>query len=373
MTDVCVLITYQRTFMDIRGLFQWMVEHEASDLFLRANAVPRARVNGVIKMIGKEELSLEHMLRITEGLLATKDRKRLYQENMDIDFAHYEQGVGRFRINLFTQRSTPALVARHIHTHVKNFEELNLPVDILNNFCEESKGLVILSGPAGSGKSTTIASMIDLINQTREKHIVTIEDPIEFLFEDKKCIINQRALGLDVPSYPAALKHVTQQSPDIIYIGAIRDVDTMRAAIHATELGTFVLTTFHTVNAVQAITRVVNFFPPYLHDEVRMQLSIILKGVVSLRLLPRADGKGRVPAYETMVVTPTIARLIREGQINQIQQFIDEGELFGMQSFKRTLVDLVRTGVVNEEIASNAADSKDDFNLELKGIKRFEK
>ena len=269
------------------------------------------------------------------------------------------------------QRGTPAIVIRHIHTHVKSFEDLNLPAALLKNFCEESAGLVLICGPAGSGKSTTIACMIDYINAHREKHIVTIEDPIEFIFKDNKCIINQRELGLDVHSYAQALKHVTQQSPDIIYIGNIRDSDTMHATINATELGTFVVSTFHTINAVQTITRVVNFFPPYLHDEVRMQLAVILKGVISLRLLPRYDVPGRIPAYETMVVTPTIARLIREGKINEIQKFIDDGELFGMQSFKSSLVQLVKKGIVAEEDARHVADSKDDFNLELKGLRRY--
>ena len=357
--------------MNIRELFQAMITQEASDLFLRTNAIPHLRIHGVVKELGSELVSLEEMRVVTEKLLAKEERKKIFEEKLDIDFAHYEPDIGRFRINIFTQRGTPAIVARHVHTHIKGFEELNLPAELLRKFCDESSGLVILSGPAGSGKSTTIASMIQSINATREKHIVTIEDPVEYLFEDKKSIINQRALGEDVLSYPAALKHVTQQSPDIIYIGNIRDVETMHAAINATELGTFVLTTFHTINAVQAITRIVNFFPPYLHDEVRMQLSIILKGIISLRLLPRLDKGGRIPAYETMVVTPTIARLIREGRINEIQSFIDEGELFGMQSFKKSLVHLVKQGAVDEEDARRVADSKDDFNLELKGVRRY--
>ena len=359
--------------MDIRELFKIMVKEEASDLFLRAHAYPRARIHGKIKIIHPELLTPDQMIAITDRLLATQDRKKIFKVNLDIDFVHYEPDIGRFRINVFTQRNSAAIVARHVHTHVKNFEELNLPVDLLQRFCDESSGMVILSGPAGSGKSTTIASMIDYINLHSEKHIVTIEDPIEFLFEDKKSMINQRQLGADVSGYPAALKYVTQQSPDIIYIGVIRDVDTMRAAIMATELGTFVLTTFHTINAVQAITRIINFFPPHLHEEVRMQLSTILKGVVSLRLVPRVDQSGRVPAYETMVVTPTIARLIREGSINQIQSFIDEGELFGMQSFKKSLVNLVKAGLVSEEDGRKFADSKDEFNLELRGIKRYQK
>ncbi len=357
----------------IKELFQMMLEKEASDLFLRTNASPRARIDGRVQVIKAEPLSKDEMTAITNHLLDTDDRKSTFLEVKDVEFIYHEPEVGRFRVNIFTQRGSPAVVARHVHSSVDDFEKLNLPAEFLKKFCEESNGLFLVCGPAGSGKSTAIASMIEYINAHEAKHIVTIEDPIEFLFRDKKSIINQRELGIDVFSCPAALKHVTQQSPDIIYIGNTRDLDTMRAAITATELGTFVITTFHTVNVVQTIIRMVNFFPPHLHDEVRMQLSLILKGVISLRLIPRKDGAGRVPAYESMVVTPTISRLIRENNTKEIQTFIDEGELFGMQSFKKTLVKLVKDGLVHEEDARLLSDSKDEFNLELRGVKRYNK
>ena len=359
--------------MNISELFKIMVNQEASDLFLSADSVPRARVNGIVKEITSDIITRQDMVEVANLLLRDERRRRFYAENLDIDFIHDEPSGGRFRINIFMQRDTPAIVARHVHHHIKTFEELNLPTELLRQFCDQSSGLVLVCGPAGSGKSTAIASMVEYINNHQQKHIVTIEDPIEFLFENKKSVINQRELGTDVLSYPAALKHVTQQSPDVIFIGNTRDLDTMRAAIGATELGCFVLTTFHTVNAVQTIIRIVNFFPPYLHEEVRMQLSLILKGIVSLRLVPRVDRPGRIPAYETVVVTPTIARLIREGNDKEIQHFIDEGELFGMQSFKKSLVNLVNQGIVQEEEARRFADSKDEFNLELKGIKRYQK
>lgn len=358
--------------MRIKEFFQKMVEQEASDLFLRTNAAPRVRIDGQVQIISQSPLTKEEMLSIANYLMATDERKRSYAETKDIEFIHQESEVGRFRINLFTQRGTPAIVARHVHSYIKSFEELNLPVEFLKKFCEEPKGLFLFCGPAGNGKSTAIASMIEHINTNSAKHIVTIEDPIEFLFRDKKSIINQRELGIDVYSYPAALKHVTQQSPDIIFIGNTRDLDTMRAAVTATELGAFVITTFHTVNTIQTIIRMVNFFPPHLHDEIRMELSMILKGIISLRLLARKDGNGRIPAWETMVVTPTIARLIRENNMKEIQSFIDEGELFGMQSFKKSLVKLVKDGLVEEEVARVFADSRDEFNLELKGVKRFQ-
>ncbi len=357
----------------ISDLFQIVLDKEASDLFLRTGAFPRARIDGKIQTIVEDALTKDEMLAITNYLLATDDRKRHYNEVKDIEFIHYEENLGRFRVNIFAQRGTPAIVARHVHSHIKTFEELNLPVDFFKVFCEETKGLFLVCGPAGSGKSTAIATLIEDVNAHHAKHIVTIEDPIEYLFKDKKSIINQRELGIDVYSYPAALKFVTQQSPDIIYIGNTRDLETMRAAITATELGAFVVTTFHTVNTIQTMIRMVNFFPPHLHDEVRMQLSILLKGIISLRLIPRKDGSGRYPAWETMVVTPTIARLIRENNMKEIQNFIDEGELFGMQSFKCSLVNLVQRGLVEEGVARNYADSKDEFNLELRGVKRFQK
>ncbi len=357
--------------MKMEKLFKAMVEKRASDLFLRANTAVRIRVDGRLQVLDDQVMSKKEILMIADMLLANDAQREIFSKEQDIDFIHQESGVGRFRINIFTQRGSPAIVARYVTNVIQSFGDLHLPAELLTQFCSEPRGLMLVCGPAGSGKSTTIASMIEHINAQYEKHIVTIEDPIEYLFTDKKCIINQRELGIDVPSYPAALKHVTQQSPDIIFIGNIKDENTMKAAITAVELGVLVFSTFHTVNAVQTIERMVNFFPPYLHDEVRMQLSMLLKGVVSLRLLPRKDGQGRIPAYETMVVTPTIARLIREGSVNQIQSFIDEGELFGMQSFKQSFVKLVRSNQVKEEDARYLADSRDELDLELKGIRRF--
>ena len=350
-----------------------MVDENGSDLFLRTNATPPARIDGRIQVISEEIVNKEEMISITNFLLGSEDQKKRFKERKDIEFIYHEPEIGRFRVNIFTQRGSPAIVARHVFTSIRNFQELGLPTEFFEKFCKETKGLFLVCGPAGSGKSTAIASMIEHVNTQQSKHIVTIEDPIEFLFKDRRSIINQRELGIDIETYPAALKHVTQQSPDIIYIGNTRDLDTMKAAITATELGAFVITTFHTVNAIQTIVRMVNFFPPYLHEEVRMQLSMILKAVVSLRLIPLKEGKGRVPAYETMLVTPTISRLIREGDIKGIQAFIDEGELFGMQSFKKSLVKLVKDGLVHEDDARQFSDSSDEFNLELKGVKRFQK
>jgi len=234
----------------------------------------------------------------------------------------------------------------------------------------EKRGLVLLTGTMGSGKSTTIASMIEYINNNCNKHILTVEEPIEFTFKDNKSLINQRELGLDVQSYAAALKAFTLQSPDVIFIGNIRDYDTMQAAMTAAETGVLVLSTLHTVNASQSVERIINFFPPYQHQEIRNQLATVLKGVISLRLVPAHNANGRVPAYESMLLTPTISRLIREGKVQDMQQYIEDGELFGMCSFDQSLVKLVKAGKISEEEAGNFADNRDEFVLTLKGIRR---
>jgi twitching motility protein PilT len=263
------------------------------------------------------------------------------------------------------------LVIRNIRSEVQTFEELNLPSEILKSLSMETRGLVLLTGSAGSGKSTTIASMVEYINNNCNKHILTIEEPIEFTFQDKKSIINQRELDRDVSSYEVALRAFTLQSPDVIFIGNIRDYVTMSAALTAAETGVLVLSTLHTVNAAQSVERVINFFPPHQHQEVRTQLSTLLKGVISLRLLPFKDDVGRIPAYETMLLTPTISRLIREGKIWEIIPFIEDGTIFGMQSFNQSLVKLVREGKVSEEVAANYADNRDEFILALRGIKKI--
>ncbi len=348
-----------------------MAAKGASDLFLRVGASPYIRLDGKMQILEDRTLTREDIQTLTDAFLVNEGYRESFAKKMDIDFIYADPEIGRFRVNIFMQRGTPCIVARYVMSKILTFEELNLPVELCRQFSEEPRGLVLICGPAGSGKSTTIASIIEYVNMSIAKHIVTIEDPIEFLFKDKKSLINQRELGIDVTSYPTALRYITQQSPDIIFIGTIRDPDTMKAALSAAELGTLVVSTFHTINAIQTIERIVNFFPPHLHTEVRMQLSLLLKGVISLRLIAKRDGKGRIPAIETMVVTPTIARLIREGNIHQIQSFIDEGQLFGMQSFKQSLVKLVKDGLVDEEEARRIADSRDEFNLELKGIKRF--
>lgn len=357
--------------MKLKDFLLTMVERQGSDLFLRADSTPRLRLEGRLMAIEHPVLSADDMWRLTKEFLTTEKQIESLKTEMDSDFAISLEGTGRFRVNIFLQRGTPAMVVRYIKDVVGTFEQLNLPVEVMKKFARETQGLILVTGPAGSGKSTTIASILQYINENLEKHIITVEDPIEFIFKDKNSIINQRELGIDVQNYPSALKHFTLQSPDIIYIGVIRDPETMQAAMSAAETGVLVVSTMHTIDSVQTIERVINLFPPHLHNEVKMQMSLLLRGVVSLRLIPRQDGAGRVPAYETMVLTPTVARLIREGKLTEIKHFIEEGAMFGMQSFKQSLVKLVKEGKISEDEARNYADSKDEFDLELRGIKRI--
>lgn len=354
----------------MRDLFKLMHEKQASDLILRAGSCIWMRIHSKLEKVSDTELSVDDMMRMVNDIIDDEKRDK-FAKTMNVDFAIYLEDLGRFRASLFVQRNSPAMVIRRVRKDIQTFEELNLPADILKKLAMEKRGVILLTGAAGSGKSTTIASMVEYINKNASRHILAVEEPIEFTFEDKKSIVNQREVGLDVFSYDEALKHFTYQSPDVIFIGNIRDLETMSAAITAAETGVLVLSTLHTVNAAQTIERVINFFPPYQHIEVRSQLAMLLKGVISLRLIPRKDGSGCIPAYEVMLLTPTISRLIREGKIWEIGSFIQEGEVFGMQTFRQSIVKLIRNDIISVEAGMEFCDNKDELELDLKGIKRL--
>ena len=355
--------------MDIKQLLKQMIEQGASDLFCRAGGLPRSKVDGRMVVLDNNILSIEDVLGAMEELGTLKQRE-LFKNNLDVDFSVYIKELDtRFRVCIFMQRNWPSIVIRRVSGFSRTFEELNLPADVLNKLCMERNGLVLLTGSMGSGKSTTIASMVEYINQNSKKHILTIEEPVEFIFKDKESLINQRELGIDVASYPAALRSATLQSPDVLFISSIRDHETMFSALTAAETGVLVLSTLHTINAAQSIERIINFFPPYQHQEVKNQLASLLKGIISLRLVPLKDGSGRIPAYEVMLLTPTISRLIREGNVLDIPQYIEEGSVFGMRSFTQSLIKLIKEGKISEEVATEFADNKDEFILSLRGIK----
>lgn len=357
--------------MKIHDILKIMCEKDASDVFLKVDCVPSMRVYGEVQPIaGLSSLKSADIEKIISEI-TDSTHKKILDDSHDTDFSVDIMGLDRFRVSLFYQRGVPSIVMRRIKKVVPDFRALGLDEDALTKLSGERRGLVLLTGPAGSGKSTTIASMIEYMNLHHPRHILTVEDPIEFTFADKKCVIDQRELGIDVASYPVALRQVTLQSPDVVFIGTIRDLDTMKAALSAAEMGILVLSTLHTVNAVQTVQRIVNFFSPHEHAEIRMQLSFLLKGVVSLRLVPRADGKGRAPATEVMTLTPTISHLIREGLTTEIPRYLEEGASSGMVSFKQSLARLVTDGKITTDEAFKFADSKEDLDLEIKGIKRL--
>lgn len=356
--------------MGIKDYLKIMVEKGASDMFYRAGATVHMRIDAEVVAVGEKIISLDEVNQAVKEL-ASERLRSAFEKNLDVDFGLYIPEMDhRFRISIFIQRNWPAIIIRNVRADIQTFEALNLPAEALKKLSMETRGLVLLSGTMGSGKSTTIASMIECINNNKQRHILTVEEPIEFTFKDKKCIINQRELGVDVASYAAALRAFTLQSPDVIYIGNIRDQETMSAALTAAETGVLVLSTLHTVNSSQGVERIINFFPPHQHQEVRNQLSSLLKGVISLRLVPCKDGRGRIPAYEVMLLTPTISRLIREGKICDIPQFIEEGGVFGMNSFNQSLIKLVKEGRIREEDAQSYSDNQEEFLLSLKGIKK---
>ncbi|MFA5148481.1 MAG: PilT/PilU family type 4a pilus ATPase [Candidatus Omnitrophota bacterium] len=358
--------------MEIKAIFKSMVDSGASDIFFKVGGPVNFRMDGSLVPQGPDILSEKDLFKMIDDVL-TVDQKKAFDRDREIDFGINIEGLGRFRGSIFHQNGLPGAVFRFIKGKIDSFEGLNLPVKVLSKLALEKRGLILVTGATGSGKSTTIASIIEYINQNLPSHVVTIEDPIEFVFEDKKSLIEQRELGLDTPSYLEALKHVMYQSPDVIFIGNIRDMETMSAAMTAAETGQLVVSTIHSINALQTVERIVNFYPPHQHEEIRMQLSLLLKGVISQRLIPVKEGRGRMPACEVMLSTPTISSLIREGKTNELLQYIEEGSIFGMQTFDQCLAKLCLDGRISVEESKKFCDSAAVLDLALKGIKRTER
>ncbi len=347
-------------------LLREMIDRNASDLFIRVGARPMLRVDGVIIDTDFPQVSVADAQNIAYSLMS-EEQKRKFEQNPEADLAIGIKNVGRFRVNVYKQRGTVGLVFRYVRHPDMTFEELNLPPAV-KKLAEMPRGLILVTGTTGSGKSTTLAAVINHINNTRRCHIVTIEDPIEFLHEDNMSIISQREVGFDTYSFSDALKHVLRQSPDVILIGEMRDLETVTTAIQAAVTGHLVMSTLHTIDAVSTIERVINFFPTYLQQQVRMDLSICLAGIISMRLLPRSSGTGRVPAVEVLFNTPTIRKLIFEGKILEIQQYLETGQHVGMQTFNQSLYYLYQRNLITYEDALQYASSPDEFRLMVEGI-----
>lgn len=355
--------------LSINDILKTSAERRASDVHIKVGSPPVLRIDGKLTpMLEQKRLTQEDVVKLAFSMMNQTQREKFKAKN-EADFAYGVPGLGRFRVNVFMQRGTVGTVMRAIPTKMATIEELTLP-PVISKLAQEPRGLILVTGTTGSGKSTTLASMIDYINSTRMEHIMTIEDPIEFLHRDKKSLVNQREIGMDTESFSLALRSALRQDPDIILVGEMRDFDTISTALTAAETGHLVLSTLHTVDAVETINRIISVFPPYQQKQVRLQLSAVLKGVVSQRLIPRADGKGRVPACEIMVVTGTIKECILDAdKTRNIHDLIASGgSQYGMQTFDQSLYALYKAGLATYEEALRRSSNPDDFALKIRGI-----
>ena len=344
---------------DIHKLLEFTVKQNASDLILKVDAPPILRVHGDLVRLKGEPLTPEDCRALPYSILTPEERQR-FEDNLELDLAYEIEGLARFRCNLMVQRGYVTSCYRVIPFVVKTIEELGLP-EIVSRLCEYPRGLVLVTGPTGSGKSTTQAAMIDYVNSRKPVHIVTVEDPIEFVHTDKKALIQQRELGRDTLSFADALKYVLRQDPDVILIGEMRDLETIGLAITAAETGHLVFGTLHTVDAVQTVDRVIDVFPPYQQQQIRMQLSVNLVGVLSQTLVKTADRQGRVAAFETMEAIPAIRNLIREAKTHQIRSIIQTGSKRGMFTLDQHLAQLVADGIADYESAREKCVDPVDF------------
>lgn len=351
---------------DIKAALKTVIDREASDLHLKAHSSPLLRINGLLQSLeGAQELrpsDTEEALR--ELLLEEKEiRHEEFAHEGELDFAYELKGVGRFRVNAFRQRGCVSVVCRAIPMRVPKIDELGLPA-VITALAEEERGIILCTGTTGSGKSTTLAAMIGHINDTSAQHVVTIEDPIEFLHEDNLSAINQREVGIDTASFARALRRVLRQDPDVILIGEMRDEETVRTALTAAETGHLVMSTIHTVDAVESVNRIVDFFPPHEQQQARVMLAGVLKGVISQRLVRTADGMGRVPACEILTMTGRARDMILKAEETaKLADVIAEGAYYGMQTFDQSLLALYQEGKISFEDALRTATRPHDFKL----------
>jgi twitching motility protein PilT len=353
--------------LDLSELLRHVVEQRGSDLHLKAGSRPFIRIDGHLAETPFDVLGPADTERLAYAVLPPA-RADEFAATGEADFAYGSGeagGAGRFRVNVFRQRNTVALVLRRVLPGTPSFDALGLPPAV-RRLTEEPRGLVLVTGPTGSGKTTTIAAMIDSINETQARHIVTIEDPIEVLHGDKRSLINQREIGTDTENYATALKRVLRQDPDVIFIGEMRDPETVGAALTAANTGHLVFSTLHTVNATETVNRIVDFFPPHQQHQARLSLAGSLRGIISQRLLERVDGKGRIPAVEVLVATGrAFDKIVSPDETHELEQIIAEGEYYGMQTFDQALLKHVLAGTVDEADAMEVASSPHDFKLML--------
>ncbi len=354
--------------MTLKQMLVDMLNRKASDLHIRVGIRPHLRVNGRLEQIATDPVTIDLMDQVVSQVLNEKQRERFNRKN-EMDLALSVAKLGRFRINLFRQRGTTGIAIRAVNTSVPSFEELHLP-DSVKKIALLHRGLVIITGTTGSGKSTTLATLIEEMNANRTDNILTIEDPIEYIYRDKKSIISQREVGGDTETFAAALRHAFRQDPDVILIGEVRDIETMSIALTAADTGHLVLTTLHTMNVIETITRIISFFPPHQHQQIRLLLAGTLKGIVCQRLLTRADMPGRVPALEIMFDSGAVKEcIIDPDKTAGIMDLMEAGGVqYGMQTFDQSIMQLHKQGLISFEEAMAHATNPDDFDLRLRGI-----
>ncbi len=352
---------------EIDGLLKLMTDRGASDLHIKVGSPPALRLHSRLVVVSEiPRLTAEQTHMLAMGMMDEHQRAQL-ETGTEVDFAYSLSGVGRFRVNAFRQRGSVGMTLRRVSTERMSVEDLGLP-PVIRKLADEPRGLVLVTGTAGSGKTTTLASMIDHINSTRDGHIITIEDPIEVMHQDKRCIVNQREIGIDTESYAEALRHVVRQDPDVILIGEMRDFDTVSAALTAAEIGNLVFSTLHTIDATETINRVIDFFPPHQQQQVRLMIGSTLKGVVSLRLIPSIQG-GLVPAVEVLVMTGTIREyIIDPDKTYLIRDAMEEGIYYGMQTFDQSLLRLYQDGKITLDDAIAFAHNAHDFKIKVRQL-----
>ncbi len=349
---------------DLHFCLGHLIEKGGSDLHLKVPAPPVIRVDGQMRPVdGLAPMTPEETDRAMREMLHDADKLEEFATDGEVDFAYSIPGVARFRCNAFRQRGSVSLVIRAIPVSIKTIDQLSLP-PVVRDLAEEERGIVLLTGTTGSGKSTTLAAMIDHINSTRRRHIVTVEDPLEFLHEDKKSIINQREVGMDTGSFKRALRRVLRQDPDVILIGEMRDEETVHTALSAAETGHLVFSTVHTVDAAETVNRLIDFFPPHMHNQVRAMIASTLKGAVSQRLIPTADGNGRIACCEVLRMTGRVRDMIMNPEeTGKLPEVIAEGSFYGMQTFDQHLFEHLKHGRVEMDTAVQFASSPHDFKL----------
>lgn len=367
MATVLSPARHGRSQLSLGRILSYAVKLGASDVHLKVGRPPVLRVDGACRFAGEISLTQEHLLGYLDEMMQLEEKER-FLDTGDGDLGFTMEGVGRFRVNLLKQRGTIAIVMRHVKSKIPDFRGLNLPPEAVQRIAEFRRGLILVTGTTGSGKSTSLASILHIINQRRREHIVSLEDPIEFVHDDILSTITQREVGIDTADFKKALRALMREDPDVVLIGEMRDVETFEAAMHAAETGHLVFSTLHTTNVMLTIDRIVDLFPPAQHGQIRTQLSYQLRAIMSQRLVPTADGSGRVPAVEIMFNNPGIASLIRENNLKQIPGALVSGRVENMQTFNMSLVALLKAGLITEADAMSASDNVDELKMNMQGI-----